>query len=86
MTSLKDGDGVDIIWARAGVDDTLRLQGRGTGGSSRWASRGGDRGGQRGDLRGRRVGETIAQTWGGGDDHMVRGSVGRSHGIAMRPH
>lgn len=41
MTSLKDGDGVGIIWARAGVDDTLRLQGRGTEGSSRWASRGG---------------------------------------------
>jgi hypothetical protein len=76
MTSLKDGDGVGIIWARAGVDDTLRLQGRGTEGSSRWASRGGgDRGGQRGDLRGRRVGrrshgrgmgETIV--WSGGDD------------------
>jgi hypothetical protein len=41
MTSLKDGYGVGIIWARAGVGDTLRLQGQGTGGSSRRASRGG---------------------------------------------
>lgn len=39
-------------------------------------ARGGDRGGQRGDLRGRRVGETIAQTWGGGDDRTVRGAWG----------
>jgi hypothetical protein len=31
MVSLDDGDGVSVIRARAGVDDALRLQGRGGG-------------------------------------------------------